>query len=77
MVRNLTNQYIKTGLTKNIMYWWTGQVVDESTWVANEVLENHTRDEIKGHGKRYRIRIFGRDSEVKVVYLQHHPKTNQ
>lgn len=49
------------------MYWWTGQVVDESTWVENEVLENHTRDEIKGHGKRYRVRIFGRDSEVKVV----------
>ena len=49
------------------MYWWTGQVVDESTWVSNEVLENHERPDIKGHGKRYRVRIFGRDSEVKVV----------
>ena len=49
------------------MYWWTGQVVDESTWVGNEVLENHQKDDVKGYGKRYRVRIFSRDSEVKVV----------
>lgn len=67
MVRQVTNSYIETGLQKNAMYWWTGQVVDESTWVPNEVLENHEKGAQAGHGKRYRVRIFGRDSEVKVV----------
>jgi len=67
MVRQLTNQYNSTGLSKNQMYWWTGQIVDESTWIGNQVLENHDRQDKKGHGTRYRVRIFGRDSEVKVV----------
>lgn len=67
MVRQVSQNYTKTGVHKNIMYWWTGQVVDESTWVGNEVLQNHQKDEVKGHGKRYRVRIFSRDSEVKVV----------
>ena len=67
MAREVTNQYSKTGIAKNGMYWWTGQVVDESTWVGNEVLENHTNPDVQGHGKRYRVRIVSRDSEVKVV----------
>jgi len=67
MVRQVTQNHTKTGAPKNIMYWWTGQVVDESTWVGNEVLENHQKGDVKGYGKRYRVRIFSRDSEVKVV----------
>lgn len=67
MVRQVSQNYTNTGAPKNIMYWWTGQVVDESTWVGNEVLQNHKKDEVKGYGKRYRVRIFSRDSEVKVV----------
>ena len=49
------------------MYWWTGQVVDESTWLDNELTPNHPKGAAKGHGKRYRVRIFSRDSEVKIV----------
>ena len=67
MVRQVSQNHTNTGAPKNIMYWWTGQVVDESTWVGNEVLQNHQKDEVKGYGKRYRVRIFSRDSEVKVV----------
>jgi hypothetical protein len=67
MARRITSQYNRTGIEKNIMYWWTGQVVDESTWVGNEVPSNHPKGAVKGHGKRYRVRIFSRDSEVKIV----------
>ena len=67
MVRRVTSQYNRTGVEKNVMYWWTGQVVDESTWLDNELTPNHPKGAAKGHGKRYRVRIFSRDSEVKIV----------
>jgi len=51
----------------NPMYWWMGQVVDESNWVANSNFKVHDRDDVPGWGKRYKIRIFGRDTQVKIV----------
>jgi hypothetical protein len=51
----------------NIMYWWMGQVVDESCWVGNSNFKIHDRDDVDGWGKRYKIRIFGRDTQVKSV----------
>lgn len=51
----------------NVMYWWMGQVVDEICWVGNSNHEIHDRDDVPGWGKRYKCRIFGRDTQVKVV----------
>ncbi len=51
----------------NPMYWWMGQVVDESTWQDNSNKKIHDRDDVPGWGKRYKIRIFGRDTQVKIV----------
>lgn len=65
--KNLGPAYNRGAVTKNAMYWWLGQVVDESAWIDNEVLSIHERDESSGWGKRYRVRIFSRDSEVKVI----------
>lgn len=48
-------------------YWWMGQVVDESTWVDNTSHVLHDRDEIPGWGYRYKVRIFGRDTQAKDV----------
>lgn len=66
-MQNLGPAYNRGAVTKNIMYWWLGQVVDESAWIGNEVRPNHERDDSEGWGKRYRVRIFSRDSEVKVI----------
>jgi hypothetical protein len=51
------------GLTT--LHWWLGQVVDEKNWVGNENDKIHKRDDIPGWGKRYKVRIFGRDSKKK------------
>lgn len=51
----------------NMMYWWMGQVVDESCWQGNSNSKIHERDDVAGWGKRYKVRIFGRDTEVKDV----------
>lgn len=59
--------YLKDPVRKNKMYWWLGQVTDESHWIGNEELNLHNRDAAPGWGKRYRVRIFSRDSEVKLV----------
>ena len=62
---NLGPAYNSSSVTKNAMYWWLGQVVDEEHWIGNEVLKNHKRDDAKGWGKRYRVRIFSKDSQIK------------
>jgi hypothetical protein len=51
----------------NPMYWWMGQVVDESCWQDNSNDKIHKRDDVHGWGKRYKVRIFGRDTKVKDV----------
>lgn len=51
----------------NPMYWWMGQVVDESCWQGNSNSKIHERDDVEGWGKRYKVRIFGRDTKVKDV----------
>jgi len=51
----------------NPMYWWMGQVVDEANWQDNSNKKIHDRDNVPGWGKRYKIRIFGRDTQVKIV----------
>lgn len=61
----LSPAYNRDPIQKNSMYWWLGQVVDEEHWIGNEKLENHKRDDIPGWGKRYRVRIFSRDSHIK------------
>jgi len=44
------------------MYFWFGQIVDDSTWKDNELSEKwNDPDEIPGWGSRFRVRIFGRD----------------
>lgn len=48
-------------------YFWYGQVVDEITWVGNINEEFHKRDDIPGYGNRYKVKIIGRDCQVKVV----------
>jgi len=49
------------------MYIWMGQIVDEKYWSGNESDVIHTEDEIPGWGKRYKVRITGRDTQVKDV----------
>jgi hypothetical protein len=49
---------------------WMGQIVDESTWLDNTANSEfkhklHTSSDIAGYGYRYKVRIFGRDTEVK------------
>lgn len=66
-MQNLNPAYIKDNVRKNIMYWWLGQVVDEEHWIGNEAVNLTQRDSDPGWGKRYRVRIFSRDSEVKLV----------
>lgn len=51
----------------NTMYWWMGQVVDEANWIGNSNFKIHDRDDVPGFGKRYKVRIFGRDTQVKIV----------
>jgi hypothetical protein len=44
------------------MYFWFGQIVDDSTWKDNELRDKwQSNDGIPGWGSRFRIRIFGRD----------------
>lgn len=61
MNNNFFNDY--SGL--NTLEWWLGQVVDEKNWSKNENDSIHKRDDIAGWGKRYKVRIFGRDSKQK------------
>ena len=61
----LIPSYNKDPIRKNMMYWWIGQVVDEEHWIGNESLATCGRDDIPGWGKRYRVRIFSRDSHIK------------
>ena len=49
------------------MYIWMGQIVDEKNWTGNEPKTIHAKDEIPGWGKRYKVRILGRDTQVKDV----------
>jgi len=56
----------------NLMYMWFGQIVDESTWVENLARKDgkhslRSRDDFQGYGYRYKVRIFGRDLEDKVL----------
>ena len=44
------------------MYFWFGQIVDDSTWKDNELRGKWQDNEgIPGWGSRFRVRIFGRD----------------
>lgn len=67
VLKGIGPDYSKTGVEKNIMYWWIGQVTDEAHWIPNEVRVNTDRDGHPGWGRRYRVRIFSRDAQVKVV----------
>lgn len=49
------------------MYIWMGQIVDEKYWAGNESDTIHTEEEVPGWGKRYKIRVVGRDTQVKDV----------
>ena len=53
-------------LGTNGFYWWLGQVVDSSTWQdnVNPKLYKET-DEVEGWGYRYKVRIFGNQTEDK------------
>jgi hypothetical protein len=46
-------------------HWWMGQVVDEKNWNENHAHKVHKRDDEKGWGYRYKVRIFGRDTKEK------------
>lgn len=46
-------------------HWWMGQVVDEKNWNDNHAHKVHKRDDEKGWGYRYKVRIFGRDTKEK------------
>lgn len=49
------------------MYWWMGQVVDEKNWQDNSNKKIHDKNDVAGWGKRYKVRIFGREEAVKIV----------
>lgn len=49
------------------VYFWYGQIVDEINWVDNINPEIHNRNDIPGWGNRYKVKIIGRDSQVKIV----------
>ncbi len=49
------------------MFMWMGQITDEKYWDGNESDVIHTKDDIPGWGKRYKVRIIGRDTQVKDV----------
>jgi hypothetical protein len=49
---------------------WMGQIVDESTWLDNTANSDfkhklHSTKDIAGYGYRYKVRIFGRDTQIK------------
>lgn len=46
-------------------YWWMGQIVDEKYWGGNNNPKIHKRDDQPGWGYRYKVRIFGRDTQTK------------
>ncbi len=53
--------------TTPAIIWW-GQVVDDTVWKGNLPASNWKySDEIPGWGTRYKVRILGRDTEVKDV----------
>ena len=53
-------------LGTNGFYWWLGQVVDSSTWQDNVNPELYKdTDEVEGWGYRYKVRIFGNQTEDK------------
>jgi hypothetical protein len=52
------------------LYGWMGQVVDEKCWSENHANSDgthklHTSQDVAGYGYRYKVRIFGRDTELK------------
>lgn len=49
------------------LYIWMGQIVDEVNWGENEPTTNYGPTDPKGWGKRYKIRVVGRDTQVKDV----------
>jgi hypothetical protein len=47
-------------------YWWTGIVVSDVTWKGNQKAEKWSSiDELPGWGARYKVRIFGKHTDVK------------
>lgn len=60
----------KGGIDK--IYGWMGQIVDESHWNPNHANKEfkhklHLKQDVAGFGYRYKVRIFGRDTQVKDV----------
>lgn len=50
---------------KNHNNWFLGQIVDEINWQENINDKVHLKDDVSGWGYRYKIRIFGRDTQEK------------
>ena len=47
-------------------YWWTGIIVSDESWKGNQKAEKwSTLDELPGWGARYKVRIFGKHTDVK------------
>jgi hypothetical protein len=46
-------------------YWWMGQIVDDIYWKDNINPKIHKAEDVLGWGYRYKVRIFGRDTETK------------
>lgn len=47
-------------------YWWTGIIVSDETWKGNQKAEKWSSiDELPGWGARYKVRIFGKHTDVK------------
>jgi hypothetical protein len=47
-------------------YWWTGVIVSDESWKGNQKAEKWSSiDELPGWGSRYKVRIFGKHTDVK------------
>ena len=47
-------------------YWWTGIIVSDETWKKNKAPEKWSSvDELSGWGARYKVRIFGKHTDIK------------
>lgn len=52
----------------NPAHWWIGQIVKKDTWEKNEKRSKwNNPNEIKGWGHRYKVRVFGRDTEEDIT----------
>lgn len=52
---------------KNEYYWFLAQVVDRVNWEKNNNTKIHFRDDVPGWGYRYKIAIYGRHPQAKIV----------